>query len=227
MTLGQIEPPLSLVVSEPLHRQMISEWGEPVRDQEGNPICGSPSQSGLQCNRVAGYGTPHLGYGICALHGGERRMIPLDVRDGYKALVKHQRLRELLTEEAANPNIDSLDGEIILLRAFIKLLAEKFGFEQVYHDGKPSFEPIEGFGAFVEQIMPVAKLLERLTDAIERKYTILGIAGAVIPRDTVRAYMNQVQLVLLKTLRNDCPMCHKTHGMKDQAIGALELLGSL
>jgi hypothetical protein len=70
-------------------------------------------------------------------------------------------------------------------------------------------------------------MVDRLSETIKRKYEVMKIAGEVIPRETVRAYVEQVITILNQTLRNTCPECNHNHNLRDRCLAALDILGSL
>lgn len=45
------------------------------------PLCPGHTKAGKPCGRVAGYGTSHLGYGLCKFHGGAS---PGGIKQGHR-----------------------------------------------------------------------------------------------------------------------------------------------
>jgi hypothetical protein len=63
------------------------------------PLCGAETRNKTPCKQDAGARTPHHGEGRCWLHGG---LTP--IKHGGYSKVSHPRLRELLTDQEANPD---------------------------------------------------------------------------------------------------------------------------
>ena len=203
-------------------------FGPPIIDSNGNVICGSTDTiRGDICQLGAGWGTSHSGIGPCQKHGGSIETT-LAKKNGtaYSIYVQHERLKKILTEEEANAESDNLDGEISLIRGMIRLMAEEFGFEI---DEDMTQERI--FGRTATQVQQVAKLVDRMAGLIERKYRVAAIAGEMVPREAVRAYIQSLQNVLITVLTNEtrCPKCKAQikHDMYDKAFAAMRLVGSL
>ena len=207
-------------------------YGPPILNADGNPICGRDKKgTERRCTKSAGWGTVHSGYGPCKTHGGEGHS-DLEVRDensgSYNLVIKHQRLAELFRQEMKVADPDNLDKEITLIRSMIKLLAENFGagdnidFEAAI-EGK-----LDGtFTTIRDEAIDIAKLVDNLSSTIRKKHEVLRMAGEMISRDVVRAYMLQIQLVLNNTLRNTCQHCRRTTNARDQCLAALQALGNL
>lgn len=43
------------------------------RERKNTPRCGAKAKNGGRCRKEAGWGTDHVGYGTCRLHGGNMR----------------------------------------------------------------------------------------------------------------------------------------------------------
>ena len=190
---------------------------------DNGDICGSEKKSGGQCLKQAGWGTTHLGSGPCRTHGGasSEGIVLREVGSSYTEVVKHQRLKELLSEQDTEAFLDNTDGEIKLIRAIIKLLAENLGMS-LSTDGEEL-----SVTAMKHDAAEIIAMAAQLSIAIKRKYEILQIAGETIPREKVLSWVNQIQLILNNTLRDTCPHCRRDHGMRSRAFEALKMLGDL
>lgn len=220
-------------VSKETSIALEERFGVSTLDSDGQPICHRKRRGnkGL-CINPAGEGTAHPGYGPCHFHGGDKlspEKRELESRS-YHLVVKHKRLREILEYEDARGQVDNLDSEIVLIRSMIRLLAERFGMVveesdagsyDIIEDSLLAFEPLRA------QATDMVKLVDALSGTIKRKYEVLQIAQAVVPRETVRAYVSQIQSILNQTLRNRCPNCGFLHNMQERCLTALALLGSL
>lgn len=219
------------------------QTGETFYDAEDQPKCmrpnhpNTPRDRGSEfkvCHRDAGWGTIHLGKGACKDHGGEVVTAldkKVDKEFAYSLVVKDTRLQQLLLEEENRENIDNLDNEILLARAMIRYLAEKFGVSLNIGTEKGD-EPIEvnnpiGLRLITSEIQEIMRLTAFLSSLIRKKYEIMGLAGEVLTREAVRQYVAQIQLLLNNILRNTCPECHFEHNQRDQVMAGLALIGNL
>lgn len=234
MGRGKTRPKVERVsdaVSNVITKAQEEQYQQNVfRDER--PICGREGYKGRVCENTAGSGTDHLGLGPCVQHENkkerESRLLLAPVKNASTIVLRHQRLRELVDTERMRENLDSLDNEIVLLRAMIGLLSEKYGFVIGEDDeGNREEMPAVTFSQFDEQSRAIAKLIDSLSGTIRRKWEVLQLGGAIIPRETVRAYISQIQAILNQTLRNSCPKCGAVHNMRENALAALRLLGGL
>lgn len=190
---------------------------------DGRAICGAKVSSG-ECQLGAGWGTSHPGSGRCSKHEAvktrpDRSLVSKDsLSDSYSVIVKHRRLKEFLAEESD----DLLDNEIRLARAMIKVIAEEFGM--TVDPESQQVTEVRGFEGLSAHAKTIAALQDSLSNLIKRKYELLAIASNTIPRERVLAYINQVQLVLDKLLRNTCDNCGYVHKTRDTVIKALSRL---
>jgi len=207
-------------------------YGKPILSDEGDPICGRGKKGGGVCRFEAGWGTDHLGYGACKHHDSEERM---DVALGdsgkgrviYSNIAQNLRLREHLQSEEKRTELDNLDGEIVLLRAMLKILVEKYGEKVIDDELFDILEVGTDFDAVDQQTRSLVNLVDKISTSIKRKYEVLQIAGSTITRGRVREYVASIQLALGQVLRNECPHCHKKHNQRDQAIEAIRRVGEL
>lgn len=226
-------------MNEALEHEALETEFEPSEIVLGRPVCGGRrtghEHEGETCLALAGWGTVHKGSGPCKHHGGEAetgidRALHAS-KSSYISLIKHKRLREIYTYEETREQIDSVDEEIILMRSLIKLLSEQFGLGikdgEDEDEDEDEGEELFDFNSVHDQASKLTGLIDKLSTAIKRKYEVLEIAGAVIPRDAVRAYVNQVQLELNRILRNTCRHCGAEDGQRDKALEALAKVGSL
>ena len=220
------------LIDRPEYVQMLSEQFGEQQFQGDQPVCGRELNNGRgRCTRSPGWGAIHLGYGPCVDHGGERTT-DLDVRTNgntYHLVVQNERFKDLIEEEYRNSSaMDNVDGEIILLRAMIKLLAEKFGLQlAINSDGSAEEEQTIAYQVIGSQGKQIVNLIRELSKTIKQKYEVMQMAGDMISKETVYAYMREAQIVLQNTLRNTCKDCGAEHNMRDNAVTALGILGNI
>ena len=205
-------------------------YGSPVLDVNGNSVCGrGKAEDGTPCRMSAGWGTDHSGFGACKYHDSEERM-ELAVPKGsvlYSHITGNTRLRNHLIEEEKRSELDNLDGEIILLRAMLKILVEKYGEKTVDGETLDIIELGSHFADVSLQTRELTALVDKISAAIKRKYEVMQIAGSTITRDRVREYMTNIQLALGQVLRNECSSCHESHGQRDSALEAIRRVGDI
>jgi hypothetical protein len=214
---------------------LVEQFGTPVLNSDGQPICGEKAKdTGSPCLKIAGWGTKHLGFGPCKDHGGEDKRHIMMFEDppmsgSYSLVIKNQELRDIIHQEELSGEVDRLDDEILLARSMIKYLVGHFEgvetYEKTDDDGNVtthmSLERAHG------EVRELAKLINLLSDTIEAKYRVMQIAGNIVSRDVVSAYIQQVIAVLDRTLRNTCMYCKRTTNQRDQAITALDSIGGI
>lgn len=208
-----------------------ARFGKAIVTKQGVEICGQPnSVQGSICHRTSGWGTQHAGYGPCVHHGGISDDLQ-NVDRSYATVVTHRRLRELLIEEYAAPDVDNLDHEIILLKAIIRLLAENFAIKLTYDkDGlvvDEEEEHIQGFYQITEQSVEIRKTINDLSNTIKKKYQVMLLAQETIPRTRVRSYIGQILNILNSTLRNTCESCGHDHQTLNNVQQSLGLIGEI
>ncbi len=211
--------------------QLEEHYGEPQRSEDGTAICGRGKKAKGICRFEAGWGTDHVGYGPCKHHDSEDRMELSNVaqrgRVIYSGIAKNDRLRDHLHNEEKRGELDNLDGEIVLLRAMLKILVEKYGEKTVDDEALDILEFGTDFETIDAQTKALVNLVDKISTSIKRKYEVLQIAGSTITRERVREYVNNIQLALGQVLRNECPHCRKLHNQRDTAIEAIRRVGEL
>ncbi len=222
---------------------VAEQVGETLYDEDDQPKCMRPNHQNTSrdkgadfkvCHRDAGWGTIHFGRGPCKDHGGDEVTAldtKVDEKFSYSLVVQNDRLKQLLEEEETRENIDNLDNEILLSRALIRFLAEKFGvsLNVGIEEGEPALEIDNAVGLrlITTEIQEIMKLTAFLSSLIRKKYEIAGLAGEVLTREAVRIHMTQIQILLNNTLRNTCPNCQEPHNQREQVMAGLALIGSL
>lgn len=83
--------------------------------------CGAKTRKGSPCTKAAGWRTPHAGIGRCYLHGG---LTP--VKHGRYSTIKHERIRDLIAEQEADPDPLNVFPEIAALRALFVDFIERY-----------------------------------------------------------------------------------------------------
>lgn len=227
--------------------QVVEETStEIVLNVDGEVVCGATrvraDTGGLRggpCNRDAGWGTMHPGEGHCKDHGGDASTtLDITITDrakgkSYREVVKHQRLQELIAEEEDLGDLNNLDGEIVLIRAMLKLASESFGLTMNFTaeglaDTDEGWEKrSEAYLAFNPQAKQLIELMNLLSSTLKRKFEILQISNEVIPRPVVRHYITQLTLAAQRTLRNSCARCKHEHNMRDNLMTAWALIGDI
>ena len=210
--------------------ELEEHYGENQKDSDGSPICGRGKKLGGVCRFEAGWGTDHVGFGPCKHHDSEEKMeiaLPSRGRVIYSGIAKNDRLKEHLVQEEKRSELDNLDGEIVLLRAMLKILVEKYGEKMVDDETLDLFEYGTDFETVDAQTKSLVNLVDKISSSIKRKYEVLQIAGSTITRERVRDYVNQIQLALGQVLRNECTHCKKLHHQRDNAIDAIRRVGEL
>ena len=145
----------------------------------------------------------------------------------YSGVAKNDRLKDHLVDEENRGELDNLDGEIVLLRAMLKILVEKYGERVVDDELLDILEFGTDFDTIDKQTRALVNLVDKISTSIKRKYEVLQIAGSTITRERVREYVNSIQLALGQSLRNECPHCKKLHNQRDTAIEAIRRVGEL
>ncbi len=54
------------------------------------PRCGAKNRAGMPCQQKAGWGTDHVGYGRCKLHGGKNSGAPKGNQNAFKHGMRSQ-----------------------------------------------------------------------------------------------------------------------------------------
>lgn len=220
-------------------KKLFAEQWETVYDADGKAICGQQTSKGriegtnAICQSPAGLGTPHLGVGPCRHHGGldvsplDGFMQPSKSLD-YSLDVTNEHLARIINEEANRQDVDNIDGEIILVRSLIRFLLRYFGLQvELTSDGNLNPTDTEAYLALNSQTKEAIRLIQQLSSLIRRKYEILATTNSVIPRDVVDAYINNIRIVLMNTLRDSCPRCHEHTGQRTAAFAGLSMIGSI
>jgi len=210
--------------------ELEEHYGEPQLSTDGDPICGRGKKLGGVCRFEAGWGTDHVGFGPCKHHDNEDRMkiaLPNKGRVIYSGIAQNARLREHLQQEEKRGELDNLDGEIVLLRAMLKILVEKYGEKMLDDETLDLLEFGTDFATVDAQTKSLVNLVDKISTSIKRKYEVLQIAGSTLTRERVRGYVNEIQLALGQVLRNECPSCKKLHHQRDNAIEAIRRVGEL
>ena len=204
-------------------------------DQTGKTVCGreryntAGGKRTRLCANDAGWGTDHFGYGPCVTHGGvSNGMIS---KDNLTVVVENEQLRAILAAEYENQSVDSLDDEIILLKAMIKMLASTFAVK-VHWDADDAVvmqgdEDMQGWKGLSEQAKEISRIIMLLANTLKNKYQILQISRETIPREQVRAYINQVIALLQNSLRNTCERCGHEHGSLNNVIAGMDIIGGI
>jgi hypothetical protein len=84
--------------------------------------CGAKNRTGGTCQLRAGFGTDHVGDGRCKFHGGKT-----PVRSGRYSTVKHEALRDLIAQHAADEDPLDILPELAAARALFQDFIERYG----------------------------------------------------------------------------------------------------
>lgn len=207
------------------------QFGEPQIDENGKAICGRGKSNGDICKMDSGWGTHHIGYGACKHHDSETALdLPLPKgKILYSEVATNNRLRSHLSQEEDRTELDNIDGEIVLLRAMMKILVEKYG-HSVADDTGEIIDIIEfgtSFDEIESQTKAIVNLVDKISAGIKRKYEVMQIAGNTVTRERVREYLSQIQIGLSQVLRNECPKCRHQHNMRDTAVKSIKSVGEI
>lgn len=195
-------------------------------DQSGNPICGSVGDNTDMCQKIAGEGTDHPLKGFCHNHDPEHsQTVMIQKVSQYGKIIQDSRLKQYFSDVAAAGDLDNLDEEITLLRAFILHELETFGVE--YDENEKGLIEIKSEFSLGIQRDNISGRITQLSTLIKRKYEVLQISGEVVSRDRVREYISMIELTIDRILDNTCSECRHEHGLRDKTIQALSELGDL
>ena len=89
---------------------------------ESHDKCGSPTRAGTPCQRPAGWGTDHVGYGRCKLHGGNAA-----IKHGRYSAILRGPFGEAVKRHMNDPNPLDLTPELAVLRGHIDWLTGEIG----------------------------------------------------------------------------------------------------
>lgn len=115
------------------------------------PKCGAKTRTtGKPCKKPQGWGTQHVGFGKCRLHGGAT-----PIKHGRYSLVHRQSLQAKVSEFLADPAPGDLSSELALTRALLQDYLNRFG-----EDVALPMTSIKHINDMVEQI---GKTVERIS----------------------------------------------------------------
>ena len=197
-----------------------------------NGMCWQKKADGKRCRQLTGWGTAHPGVGPCKHHGGipqtpsiiESELQPLD---SYAGQIKNERLRDLVMAAERGNALDSLNPEIALMKGLIGLLAEGIGLKLISHPETGELLYVEQPEQLEDQVKDLVRVINTLTNSYKTKYAVLIQMKEAIPRSEVRTYVEAIQNVLSKNLRDDCPKCHAKIGLMTAVFDDLAALNHL
>lgn len=145
----------------------------------GHPVCGAKKRQGEgTCQRPAGWGTDHLGYGPCRTHGGNTR--------NHRTAALHQQAERALADLHAPP-VDNPLTE--LARITGQVVAWKDALAEKVNELTSIRYSTEGG----EQLRAEVALFERALDRCERFLT--AMARLNIDERLARIEQQQVDLI--------------------------------
>lgn len=179
---------------------------KPKRPFNADAMCGAQlrkKERGRLCQQPKGYKTPHPGEGRCWLHGG---LTP--IKHGLDSLIKHGRLRDLITKvKQLDHAVLDLEPEALLMRAMMidfvnryedfceALLAwyERLDEERAENDLPP-------IPRKYPELEDAAKLIEATSRIVERMHKIQREGSITL--DVFRGVMTQLGLVVAKNVED-------------------------
>ena|SRR3990172_559873 len=173
------------------------QWG-PDRDHQrpmipaGSSFCNARTkQTASYCERPAGWGTDHVGYGRCKLHGGStpNHNKELATVDGLPLAVP-KSLRAAAEIRKQDPELLSLDGEIAMLR----VLEEKIELELGEDDQVSPDDPA---------LQALLALAERIGRLVERSHRIQLERRTLMPTHRVLAFIETMADALRRHVKDE------------------------
>ena len=211
--------------------QFEEKFGVTHFDSNDKPICARPASRGRTCANDAGWGTDHRGMGPCLNHGGvPSGTISIDPKNNMTLVIQNEQLRALVAAEYTAQDVDSLDDEIVLMKAMIKLLAANFGVKVYWDKDEAKLEEqedMEGWRGLTEQSREISRTIMMLANTIKSKYQVLAVSRESIPRPEVRAYIMQVVSIIQSSLRNTCSECGHESNDLNNVIDSIQMLGGI
>lgn len=133
-------------------------------DHNGRATCGATNRNGTKCNRPAGWGTDHTGYGHCRNHSGST---PTGRKHGQRLMAQHAAVTFGLPvaigpHEALEQELHRAAGIVAWLSVEVAALAENEVTSPVGggENSHPRYEPnvlIDMYGAERDRLHAVAK----------------------------------------------------------------------
>lgn len=147
------------------------------------PRCGAKTNEkfngGRPCQRIAGFGTTHVGTGRCKLHGGNNpikhglysQVVPRDMMASYLAAVDEGTSRDMTQELAL------LDG--VIIPGAVKRGVKKPGVGEL--------DPLQLQMMAIETKSKVLKRLHDMEDSQKIKFTMAGLEQFLVELVTIVA----------------------------------------
>lgn len=118
--------------------------------------CGATAKStGKPCKRPAGWGTDHVGFGRCKLHGGAT-----PIKHGRYSLAHRQALEAKAEKYMQDPRPGDLSAELALMRALLQDFLDR------YPDGISL--PLDHIAAIYEMTEKISRMVERISKILSQ-----------------------------------------------------------
>nr|WP_202446860.1 hypothetical protein [Streptomyces sp. SID5468] len=176
---------------------------KPEQAADGTPQCGAQKRQGAPgdvCSLVAGWGTDHVGFGRCRLHGGNTRNQRAAARTEQAEAEARAVLADLNVEAVADPfaALARLAGQAVAWQEAISGMVQRLG-DRIRYEGAAGTEQLRAEIALYERAMDragqilgmiarlniedrMARVTERqaeaLVSALEAGLAAAGITGA-------------------------------------------------
>lgn len=144
--------------SKPVSRTCPSNLPVPLQ-----PRCGAKrrgTEPPEHCRNRAGFKTDHVGIGKCHLHGGAT-----PVKHGRYSTIKHESLRDLIDEHAADDNWIDTRADVAAARAVLEDFFNRYSDpaknQACAECGKPSLDPTDS----IRHLDVITKMVERVEKA--------------------------------------------------------------
>jgi len=139
---------------------------------------------GDRCDRTAGYGTAHLGYGRCKQHGGEVENKAVGrLKHGMTSKYLSQAVQDKIQKYMADPDPSNITQELAKSRALAEIT-----LEMILEAGDPA-ALASNIPSIQKQLTAITEMADRLT-RIEQRYALT--AGQI-------AYVQSTMVQLINT----------------------------
>ncbi len=146
--------------------------------------CGARNRSGGNCAQPAGWGTDHVGFGKCKLHGGATPIVT------GRYSIKRQELAAKAQAFAGDTKPGDLTGELILMRALLQDYLDRFDDKArlPFDDIERIFGMVEAIGRLVERIAKILSTTALTQIEVQRfQQAFLTVLPSYVPDANKRA----------------------------------------
>lgn len=143
--------------------------------------CGAKTRNGSQCSRPAGWGTHHVGIGVCKLHGGAS-----PTKHGLYSKYSRHTLAQAVQSLVNDPDLINLRQQIAFKQALILDRLNQLGSEMTQDD-----------------MRFLADLSEKVARDIERLNKIEHGEKYVLQITEVQAVVQQITLIIHQEIADE------------------------